>query len=195
MQFSTDQWIQIANAVGTWVAGIGTLAAVCTSLWLARRTTRVDLWINVGIYWIIYAGADGTDGDSGRRVECVGFDVVNRGENAVTVTGVGWRVGRRKDYRFVYQNVEAAVGPEPPKRLEHGERATFMFRLMDDWRDTFCVDFLRSDTDLRTLRGYVSTTLLHNEFAAPDKKLLERLATARALLATLQGGADDKGST
>lgn len=181
MALSTDQWIQVANAMGTWVAGIGTLAAVIVSLWLARGASRVHLKAQVNVYWIVIPGSGKVPNE-----ECVGFEVVNHGERAVIVSSVGWSIGKRKAKRFAMQNVEARLGADVPKRLEHGERASFMFSLKADWPAYFAGKFIESASLLDTLRGYVSTTVGHTVEIEPAEGLLKRL---RQALNDQEGGA------
>ncbi len=38
-----DQKIQLANTIGTWLAAIGTISAVITSLYFARTSNRINL--------------------------------------------------------------------------------------------------------------------------------------------------------
>ncbi|KWT73953.1 MULTISPECIES: hypothetical protein [unclassified Variovorax] len=88
-----DQWIQIANAVGTWVAGFGTLAAVGISLWLVLDARRVRLKVRVGVYELIR-------GDGTSRMQFVNFDVTNLADRPITISAVGWVIGKGKGRRF-----------------------------------------------------------------------------------------------
>ena len=47
MEFTTDQWINISIAIGTFVSGAGTLAAVIVALRIARRPGPVALEISM----------------------------------------------------------------------------------------------------------------------------------------------------
>ena len=111
-----DRKIQVWNAVGTGVAGIGTIAAVIVALRLARDSRRVRLQVRVGIYWLIHDTA---------RIEYVGFDVTNLADRAVTIASVGWVIDRSKKERMAMQVPSRAIRDDVPKRLEHGQGATF----------------------------------------------------------------------
>ena len=109
------QWIQIANAVGTWVAGIGTLAAVGVSLWLALDARRVRLKVRVGGYELIR-------GDGTPRMQFVNFDVTNLADRPVTISAVGWVIGKGKGRRFAHQDVSGMLA-DVPTRLDHAQKA------------------------------------------------------------------------
>lgn len=171
MSLTFDQWMQIANVTGTWVAGLGTLAAVVVSLWLARRSSRVDLKVKVAVYWIINPGVQ-------PKEECVGYEVVNVGERAAIIDSVGWAIGGRKSKQFAMQMVEPRLGATVPKRLEHGERASFMFSLKDDWPSYFAGKFIESPESLASLRAIVTTTVGRSVEVKPEPSLLNRLKVA-----------------
>lgn len=44
-----EQQINIWNAVGTWLAGIATFAAVLVSLYLARKSERIRITATAGL--------------------------------------------------------------------------------------------------------------------------------------------------
>lgn len=154
-----DQWIQIANAAGAWVAGIGTLAAVIVSLRLARRASNVRIEAKAHLIFIMNPGSSGQDD------ECIGFEVVNLGDRAVIIESVGWTIGKRswpfgkrKTTTTVMQRVDPKLGAELPKRLEHGERAEFTYSLREDWAASFVRTMLpASASSLHHLRGQVTT--------------------------------------
>jgi hypothetical protein len=172
-----DQQIQIWNVVGTWVAGIGTLAAVIVSLRLARRSQQVQVRASVGIR-LLFSG-DGTPAE-----ENVGFTVVNLGDRVVTVNSVGWRVGKGKTAKFCIQPLYSPRGTQYPKQLAHGEQATFMvsFSVLPSWPKDFAAGFVGdlSKPHLKTLRGLVHTSVGETIEVKPEANLLERLQEAAA---------------
>ena len=90
-----DQKVQLWMVVGTWVAGLATLLAVMTALYLAKNVEKVRLKIFVGIREVF-------PGD-GSSPEHVCFDVTNVGQRPVTITGVGWVIGKRKKRKGLIQ--------------------------------------------------------------------------------------------
>ena len=86
-----DQKIQVWVAVGTWVAGLATLAAVVVALYLARRTEKVRLNVHVGLRVVVI-------GDGSPFQEHLSISVTNVGERSVTINTVGWAVGKGKQW-------------------------------------------------------------------------------------------------
>ena len=174
-----DQQIQIWNAVGTWVAGIGTLAAVIVSLYLARKGQRIQVRASVGTRLRWFSASDGTPAE-----ENVCFTVVNLGDRAVTVVSVGWRIGNRKNLKFCIQPLSSSQGTQYPKQLAHGEQATFLvsFSVLPCWPKDFAVGFVGdlSKPRLKTLRGLVHTSVGETIEIKPEANLLERLQNTAA---------------
>ena len=172
-----DQQVQIWNAVGTWVAGIGTLAAVIVSLRLAGRADRLRLRASVGLRIIIA-------GDGNPSEEQVAFTVVNLGDRAVTVNSIGWRVGKKRLTRHCMQPLYGVYTHQYPKQLAHGEQATFLVSLLalPGWPKDFAMGFVRDLTpkNLATLRGLIHTSIGEVVEVQPEKELLERLSKAGA---------------
>ncbi|KQW57073.1 hypothetical protein [Variovorax sp. Root411] len=171
---SLDQWIQIANAVGTWVAGLGTLAAVIVSLWLALDSRRVRLKTRVGIYWLI-------PGDGTQRTEFVNFDVTNVAERPVTISSVGWVIGRGKARRFALQDVSQMLD-DVPRRLDHGQKANFATELSRSAWLGYIADFVQ-ESPIKTMRGTVTTsvgTIVEAELAPELVQRIQVVLDARA---------------
>jgi hypothetical protein len=170
-----DQHIQLWNAIGTWVAGAATLAAVIVSLRLALRAERIRVRTTVGVR-LVFAG-DGTPAE-----EHVGFTIVNLGDRPVTVNSVGWRVGRGKSARHSIQPLYGQYTPQYPKQLAHGEQATFMvsFLALPSWPKEFATGFVQdlSQKNLRTLRALIHTSVGETIEVKPEENLLRRLREA-----------------
>jgi hypothetical protein len=170
-----DQQIQVWNAIGTWLAGIATFAAVVASLHLARRADSIRVQANVGIR-LIFAG-DGSPAE-----EHVGISVVNIGNRPVTINSIGWRVGKGKKARFCIQPVYGQYSHQYPKQLAHGEQASFLvsFKTMPDWPKDFATGFVQDlrDRNLKTLRAMIQTSVGESIEVVPEGNLLERLRKA-----------------
>ena len=167
MDFSTDQWIQIVNAAGTWVAGIGTLAAVIVSLWLARRSIRVRLEVRCRVYFVEY-------GKPVQLVKCIAFRVANLGERAVAIEHVGWAVGRRKSVRRVYFEIDDRLGPGLPRRIEPGDAATFMSHFDDGLMPHLAKVFVQ-DAPVGTLKAYAAAESGAAVEVKPDAELVRQV--------------------
>ena len=165
-----EQIVQLGMLIGTWFAGLATLAAVLTALYFARRGEKVRLKIYVGIRQLIRG-----DGSPGEDHVC--FNVTNVGERPVIITTAGWVVGKRKKRKYCIQFFES--GPQQcPVELTHGKTANLMFSLAGppDWVRGF-KKFLddTSDQSLKTLRAQVFTSVGQTFEIKPEDPLIERL--------------------
>ena len=170
-----DQQIQVWNAVGTWLAGIATFAAVVVSLHLARKADSIRLQANAGIRHV-FAG-DGTPAE-----EHVGISVVNIGDRPVTINSIGWRIGKGKKARHFIQPVVGQYTHQYPKQLVHGEQASFLvsFKAMPGWPKDFATGFVQDlrPRNLQTLRAVIHTSVGKSIEVVPENNLLERLREA-----------------
>ena len=112
---------RFVNSFAPWLSAIGTIAAVVTSLYLARKDTRIDLRVTAGVQVIVIEGAR-----AGQGVEVVSLDVTNFGRRAATVNSLYWKTGilRRKKYVWIPPRNLFSTRVFPVK-LTDGEQATF----------------------------------------------------------------------
>ena len=168
-----DQKLQLWNAIGTWVAGIATFAAVVVSLWLAGRGERIDLLARVGLR-SIFAG------DGSPPVQALSFDVTNRGHRPVTVVSIGWTVGKGKNAKFCMQTVSAPYTANCPVELNHGKSANFLvsFEATPNWAEEFSTKFLpdKSPRTLKTLVALVHTSVGSTVRVKPEENVLTLLS-------------------
>jgi|SRR5580692_5561138 hypothetical protein len=170
-----DQKIQIWVAVGTWVAGIGTLAAVIAALYLARRVEKVRLKVHVGPRVVVL-------GDGTPFKKQIAFSVTNLGERPVTIESVGWSIGRGKGRRFAIQPVSGPFTSQYPIEIAHGKGTTFMVSLSEtpNWYLEFATGFVQdlSDESLKTLVAQIHTSVGQTIEIHPEKELVDALKTA-----------------
>ena len=173
-----DQKIQVWMVIGTWLAGLGTLAAVIVALYLSRRVEKVRLKVYAGLREVIL-------GDGSPFQRHLGIGVTNLGERPVTVNTVGWAVGRRKQRRFALQPESGPYTNHYPIELAHGKSANFMvsFLVTPNWLKEFATGFVKdlSDQSLKTLVVQVHTSVGQTVEAQPEKNLLEELKKVGAL--------------
>ena len=171
-----DQQIQIWTAVGIWVAGVATFAAVLVSLHLAHRSERIRLKVIVGLRLIIRG--NGTPPE-----EHLVIGVTNIGDRPMTVNTVGWAVGKRKQKRYCIQPVSGPWTARYPIELQHGKTTDFMVSFIHTptWLTEFANNFLKSlsDKELETLVAQVHTSVGQTIEVTPEKALLERLRKVR----------------
>ena len=167
-----DQKIQVWNAVGTWLAGIATFAAVIVSLHLARKADHVRLQAKAGIRLIFV-------GDGSSAEEHVSISAVNKSDRPVTINSIGWRIGKGKGARHCIQPVYGQHTDQYPKTLAYGEPATFLvsFKAMPSWLRDFATKFIQDvqPKNLKTLRAIINTSVGETIEIVPEGNLLERL--------------------
>jgi hypothetical protein len=170
-----DQKIQVWVAIGTWVAGLGALAAVIVALYLSRRVETVRLRVHVGLREVIL----GVGSPFQRHLA---INVTNLGERPVTINTVGWAVGKRRQRRFAMQTVSGPYTNQYPIELAHGKSANFMvsFLVTPDWPREFANGFVKdlSAKSLKTLVVQIHTSVGETVEAHPEKDLLEELKKA-----------------
>lgn len=174
---TVDQHIQIWNAVGTWFAGLATFAAVVVSLYLASRSERVRLEVYVGLRMVSL-------GDGSPPEEHVCFGITNLGNRPVTISKIGWAVGRRKNRRFWLQTVSGRWTAQYPIDLPHGKSTSLMvsFAQTPQWVTEFAKGFVQdlSDRNLKTLVAQVHTSVGKTIEVKPEPDLLLRLKKVTA---------------
>jgi hypothetical protein len=169
-----DQKIQMWVAFGTWVSGIGTIVAVITALYLARRVEKLRLQVRVGLMQVVM-------GDGTPFQEHLGIDVTNVGERPVTINAIGWAVGKGKKRKYAVQPLHGPHSAQCPIELTYGKNAKFLvsFDVVPNWARDFGIGFIHdlSDKSLRTLVVQVQTSVGLVE-AHPMLNVLELIKTA-----------------
>ena len=167
-----DQKIQVWVALGTWVAGLATFAAVIVALYLARRSEQVRLKIHVGLRVMVI-------GDGSPPQEHLSIRVTNIRERPVTINTVGWAVGKGKQRRYCIQPVSGRFTAQYPVELTQGKDANFMvsFVATPNWLQEFARDFVKdmSDRTLKTLVVQIHTSVGQTIEVRPESGLIERL--------------------
>ena len=171
---SFEEQIQLWGTIGTWIASLGTVAAVCAALWLARRTEKVRLQVHVGLRHMV--------GD--RTEDCLSAMVTNIGERPVYVVGGGWTVGKGRSKKHLGMFPPPSPSPDQfPRLIEHGGTAWFMvsFDEYPAWINEFrqALDGV-SEKLLRSLRAQIYTSVGHIELIAPEVSFLNRLKDERS---------------
>ena len=87
------QAISLLGAVGTWVAGLGTLGAAGIALWLGRRTEKVRMKCIVDSHVMLY-------GRELPREYCVLFKVTNLGILPIIVDTIDWSIGTDSNKKY-----------------------------------------------------------------------------------------------
>ena len=171
-ELTFDQKVQIGLLLGTWAAGLATLAAVCVSLYLARRGEKVRLRIFVGLRMTVL-------GDGSPPEEHVCFHVTNLGERPVSIQSVGWVVGKRKKRKYCIQPLSGRWTTQCPAEIKYGQDVTFMVSLSEtpNWARDFSVGFINdpSGQSLKTLRAQIFISVGQTFEVKPESGLIDRL--------------------
>jgi len=169
-----DQQIQVWNVIGTWVAGLATFGAVIMSLYLARQPGKVKLKATAGLRDLV--------GNGFPAQEVLQFAVTNHGERPVTVSNVGWVVGKGKARRYAVQLFGSQASADIPQTLAHGQREDFLvfFSESPEWLKDFAKNFVKSDAPavLASLRAEIYTSVDQTVTVKPEAPFLARLAEA-----------------
>jgi len=109
MDLPTDPW-KIVEAVGTWVAGLATVAAVVVSLRLARAQGRPRLMVSATIMDIV--PGDGTPPPWEKKLL---ISATNTGTTVARVNGVSWYVVYPRWVRWLFGRPAGALYQNPPE--------------------------------------------------------------------------------
>jgi hypothetical protein len=121
--------LQFWGVIGTWVASIGTVGAVITSLWFAIHQNTIKLKVSAGLRNLA------TQGQSDQPEYCC-IQVVNVGLRSAKITNVSWRVRRWRTKRQIIQMFGFQQFDDIPKTLAEGEEATFMIPVVSSGDDS-----------------------------------------------------------
>lgn len=115
-----DSW-RFINTFAPWLSAIGTLAAVITSLYLARRGDRISLKIVVGIRTIVYGGQPLKEG-----TESLSISITNTGRRAATIVNICWRFAPfRKEY-LIQIPPDNPLSAKIPVIIQDGQTINFV---------------------------------------------------------------------
>jgi hypothetical protein len=125
---SVEAW----EAIGTWIASIGTVVAIAVTVWIARRDNAVRLRVFASVGQI--AGSPTIPLER----KHVWITVTNIGRRTVTVNTVGWRSGLFHysspwfGRQYAVQAVGPPIGPQLPLKMVDGDSASWLIPL-DNW--------------------------------------------------------------
>ena len=168
---------KLLTIAGSWLAGIGSLSAVITSLWLARRTNTIRLGIIANHVQIITPGIKGSP-------DYMQISIVNKGVRPANITSVGWAVGLFKK-QYAVQLFGDTYSDTLPKLLNEGEEVKLLVKFHDnlgddDWIISFPKKFLFKNPKFRTatMKSVVYTSVGQNFKKRIEKTLRKVLLKA-----------------
>lgn len=166
MNLTFDQWVQVANAAGGWLAAAGTIAAVGVALYLARRGEKVRLKVKA-------IRAKSFEGMGGNVSDCFFLSATNVGPRTVTLKGWAWCVGQGESQLSLWSKHHMQ-----PRMIAYGETATFDVDLqdLDYWKQIAdgLVNHCKAKS-LKKVRVEVYTTTGSTARVVPDQHVLDFL--------------------
>lgn len=172
---------KLINSFAPWLSAIGTLLAVITSLYLARRENP-KLRVTTSVQVLISEAIEGNP-------KYFIIEIVNIGIRPVKITGVGWTIGLFKKKSFIQMVgkdsedlVSQMYSSDYPVTLNDGEEAKWLIPLDRDnnWIDGFKNNFSwcpRWDMLFTNLEVFTSHGMKHKERIGETvrKELLEAI--------------------
>lgn len=167
-----DTLVPILSMAGTWVASLGTIAAVIVALWLAEAERRSDVeHIN---------GRFGYVAVPGRMDPILAVSATADGKRPVSLTSISLYSAAAANVYLTPMHLYPE-GSSFPKQLVYGENAIFLFERSA--RDGV-LDYISNHCkgSARELQVFVSSTLKQYEVELPRalKDLLEKEALAKS---------------
>ncbi|HBQ4906494.1 TPA: hypothetical protein ACJ2PF_004325 [Klebsiella pneumoniae] len=159
--------IALFSAIGGWVSGVGALAAVITSLYIANKKVKVRLSCHVAEKVILTPGM----GEENNRESGIAFEVVNLTTLPITINTIGWRFDRRY---YWHQMFGDRMSHALPKRLDYGESAFFWVSLEgkeDEWFNDFATELNSKGAKAKRVECAISTSTGGPRYFPVDEKL------------------------
>jgi len=148
---------EFINTFADWLAGLGTLAAVITSLYLACASRRIRLHVTVGHKTVIEPLY------SGPLPEYISIEVTNMGPRVVYITGLEWRGGILRTIEGSQVPPNNDLSSPIPVKVADSQQVRWMIPLDSDGNfiSNFAQIFLTPwlwRIQLRAMRVYVLTS-------------------------------------
>lgn len=156
------------SMIGTWLASIGTIAAVITSLYLAHQNTKVSLLINSNLIFLIGNGRNYNDDD-----HYVNIEITNNGNRSVIIQNISWQISKRT-------HLLAPLNPNPittplPKMINYSEVARWAIEV-NTIKNIWAPDLIRDGIKKRDINKWkivVSLTTGERIKAKPNPRIIE----------------------
>ena len=123
---------EFINSFAPWLSAFGTLAAVITSLYLARRYDRIALKIKLGIRKAAVLRKDGLE----HSEELVWLNITNLGRRSTTITNLHWQPVPWSKKGIIWLAPQNKYSSKFPVSLSDGEDANFALPL-EEFRENF----------------------------------------------------------
>jgi hypothetical protein len=146
--------LNILDVIGTWIAAIGTVGAVITSLWLASNSNKVKLKISANTSFLVIPGV------SGHKEVCL-INIANIGTRPIKINSIGWYIGKGKKKIQLIQNTNGSTTGIIPKTLMEHEDISIDIAFINNnnvnWIEGMAK--LASKHDINTLQIVATTNI------------------------------------
>ena len=145
--------LNILNVIGTWIAAIGTVGAVITSLWLASSNNKVKLRISANSSFLVIPGV------SSHKEVCL-INIANIGTRPIKINNIGWYIGKGKKKIQLIQNTNGSTTGTIPKTLMEHEDISIDIAFINNnvnWIEDMAK--LASKHDINTLQIVATTNI------------------------------------
>lgn len=146
---------QLINSFANWFSAFGTIGAVITALYLARRDKRIRLRVSAGHGIIVSYDSEAT------QKQVLAIRITNIGHRDVQVTGIGWRIGLLRRFYSEQTVISDGISNTLPIRLRDGEEACYYIPLFNEmeWLKTFIRKMLQPNLRWRLRFTYVGKVI------------------------------------
>ncbi|WP_396235030.1 hypothetical protein [Acinetobacter baumannii] len=156
------------SMIGTWLASIGTLAAVITSLYLARKNEKVNLLVTSNLIFLFSANHGYNDDD-----HYINIEITNNGNRPVTIQSVSWRIDKKK--AFVVPINPNLINTPLPKMLNYGEVARWAIEV-NAVKNIWAPDLINQGIKRKAMNKWkiiIALTTGERILVKPNKRIIE----------------------
>lgn len=170
MTIAKETW-QFVNTFAPWLSAFGTIAAVVTALYLARRADKIRLQLRVGIRMVAVRG-----GGEDHGKEYVWVSITNLGRRKAHITHMFWKPVPWRKSGLIWIAPENQYSSKFPTTIDDGESANYVLPV-EEFKERFkerAQDFFAGfagSIRLRTLRFCVSTSTGDTYYQRPEAEL------------------------
>lgn len=170
-----DRTIQLISALGSCLAASAGIGAIIFSVWQTKRNESERIRASVGLRILARMGQR-TD----ELPDQLSFHVTNVGNRPVIVTGVSWRMGKRRSRKFAMQILSASSPNQFPQKMVQGEYASFF---LDGDATPEIIQFLANAIDsprsASTIRALIHTSVGDALIVKPEEPFLNKVKQAK----------------
>lgn len=156
------------SMIGTWLASIGTIAAVITSLYLARKNEKVNLLINSNLIFLVGYLREYSNDD---HYVCI--EVTNNGNKPVTIQNIAWKMSKKKS--FIVPMNPNPITDTLPKMINYGETVRWAIEV-NAIKNIWAPDFVRDGIKRKDVKKWkIAVSLSTGEAITvkPNSRIIE----------------------